>query len=188
MERQDFYQKFGHNRAFGQKGRGRIGIVIIMFLQQNMWLYCSRTNSMNIRESAGKGNMKVLVWLSYHFNHNKSFKQMTKQDILDYLNENAYQSISNDPSFLSLYQLACSVFVQHKGSWLVCNKSSPTYPLKYVFSIFNFQAYCLFIGSHSIPPKVSQFLCVLWILPIQTNLAQKLYGSFIHEVLSYGSA
>jgi hypothetical protein len=30
--------------------------------------------------------MKILVWLPNHFKNNKSFKQMTKQDILDYLN------------------------------------------------------------------------------------------------------
>ena len=54
---------------------------------------------MNIKESAKEGKMKVLVWLSNHLKNNKSFKQMTKQDILDYLNVYANQSISNDPSF-----------------------------------------------------------------------------------------
>jgi hypothetical protein len=54
---------------------------------------------MNIKESAKEGKMKVLVWLSNHLKNNKSFKQMTKQDSLDYLNVYANQSISNDPSF-----------------------------------------------------------------------------------------
>jgi hypothetical protein len=54
---------------------------------------------MNIKESAKEVKMKVLVWLSNHFKNNKSFRQMTKQEILDYLNVYANQSISNDPSF-----------------------------------------------------------------------------------------
>jgi hypothetical protein len=40
---------------------------------------------MNIKESTKEGKIKVLTWLSNYL-ANKSFHQMTKQDILSYLN------------------------------------------------------------------------------------------------------
>lgn len=39
----------------------------------------------NIKESTKGDKIKKLSWLSKHLNH-KSFRVMTKQDILDYLN------------------------------------------------------------------------------------------------------
>ena len=40
---------------------------------------------MNIKESTKEGKIKVLIWLSKYL-ANKTFHQVTKQDILDYLN------------------------------------------------------------------------------------------------------
>jgi hypothetical protein len=42
-------------------------------------------NEINIKDSTKEGKIKVLVWLS-NFHNDKSFKEMTKQDILSYLN------------------------------------------------------------------------------------------------------
>lgn len=51
----------------------------------------------NIKNSTKEGRIKVLVWLSkYHYNK-KYFKAMTKQDILEFLN-NLRKPISNDPT------------------------------------------------------------------------------------------
>lgn len=52
---------------------------------------------MNIKESTKEGKLKVLIWLSNYFQSNKSFSEMTKQDILDYLN-NLRKPISDDPT------------------------------------------------------------------------------------------
>ena len=41
---------------------------------------------LNIKNSTKESRIKMLVWLSNFHNDTKSFKQMTKQDILDYLN------------------------------------------------------------------------------------------------------
>jgi hypothetical protein len=48
----------------------------------------------NIKESTKEGKIKVLIWLSNYL-VNKSFGQMTKQDILSYLNslKKPYQKI-----------------------------------------------------------------------------------------------
>jgi hypothetical protein len=48
----------------------------------------------NIKESTKEGKIKVLIWLSNYL-ANKPFGQMTKQDILGYLNslKNLYQRI-----------------------------------------------------------------------------------------------
>ncbi len=51
---------------------------------------------LNIKDSTKEGKIKVLVWLS-NFHENKSFKEMTKQDILAYLN-NLRKSSTEDPS------------------------------------------------------------------------------------------
>jgi hypothetical protein len=40
---------------------------------------------LNIKNSTKEGKIKVLVWFS-NFHENKSFREMTKQDILAYLN------------------------------------------------------------------------------------------------------
>jgi hypothetical protein len=41
---------------------------------------------MNIKKSTKEGKIKVLVWLTNYFENKRSFREMTKQDILDYLN------------------------------------------------------------------------------------------------------
>lgn len=43
-------------------------------------------SEMNIKDSTREWKIKVLVWLSAYFGHQKSFKSMTKQDILSQLN------------------------------------------------------------------------------------------------------
>jgi hypothetical protein len=40
----------------------------------------------NIKNSTKESRIKVLVWLSNFFEDNTSFREMTKQDILNYLN------------------------------------------------------------------------------------------------------
>src|SRR5207253_5107646 len=40
----------------------------------------------NIKESTKEGKIKVLIWLSNYLANTKTFHQMTKQDILNYLN------------------------------------------------------------------------------------------------------
>jgi integrase len=51
----------------------------------------------NIKESTKEGKIKTLVWLSAHFNHSKSFYNMTKDDILSYLN-GLRKPLSIDPN------------------------------------------------------------------------------------------
>jgi hypothetical protein len=51
---------------------------------------------LNIKDSTKEGKIKVLVWLS-NFHDNKSFREMTKQDILAYLN-NLRKSSLEDPA------------------------------------------------------------------------------------------
>ena len=41
---------------------------------------------LNIKNSTKEGRIKVLVWLSNFYNDTKSFRDLTKQDILEYLN------------------------------------------------------------------------------------------------------
>ncbi|HET7389740.1 MAG TPA: hypothetical protein VFJ51_02870, partial [Nitrososphaeraceae archaeon] len=50
----------------------------------------------NIKESTKEGKIRVLIWLSNYL-ANKSFRQMTKQDILNYLN-NLKKPVSEDPT------------------------------------------------------------------------------------------
>lgn len=51
----------------------------------------------NIQNSTKESKIKILVWLSNHFHDKKSFKDMTKEDILDFLN-GLRKSTSEDPS------------------------------------------------------------------------------------------
>ena len=51
----------------------------------------------NIKNSTKEGRIKVLVWLSNFYRNKKSFKDMEKQDILDYLN-NLRKPITDDPT------------------------------------------------------------------------------------------
>lgn len=51
---------------------------------------------LNIKDSTKEGKIKILVWLS-NFHKDKTFKEMTKQDIIDYLN-NLRKSSSEDPT------------------------------------------------------------------------------------------
>jgi integrase len=52
---------------------------------------------MNIKESTKEGKIKVLTWLSNHFHNKKSFRDTTKQDILEYLN-GLRKPLSEDPT------------------------------------------------------------------------------------------
>jgi hypothetical protein len=52
---------------------------------------------MNIKESTKEGKIKVMIWLSNYFQNKKTFKQMTKQDVLDYLNS-LRKPNSDDPT------------------------------------------------------------------------------------------
>jgi integrase len=40
----------------------------------------------NIKDSTKEGKIKILVWLSNHFQNKKSYRNMIKEDILEYLN------------------------------------------------------------------------------------------------------
>jgi hypothetical protein len=52
---------------------------------------------MNNKESTKEGKIKVLIWLTNDFENKRSFREMTKQDILDYLN-NLRSPVSEDPT------------------------------------------------------------------------------------------
>jgi integrase len=68
---------------------------------QNTRIICNyiiaEQTEINIKDSTKEGKIKILVWLSNHFQDQKSFKDMTKEDILEYLN-NRRKSVSEDPS------------------------------------------------------------------------------------------
>ena len=49
----------------------------------------------NIHNSTKESKIKVLTWLSNHFQDEKSFRNMTKHDILDFLNK--LKTISRRP-------------------------------------------------------------------------------------------
>ncbi|MGA9940741.1 MAG: hypothetical protein WBP88_01965 [Nitrososphaeraceae archaeon] len=57
---------------------------------ENAMIICNyiltEQTEINIKNSTKEGKIKVLVWLSNHFNDRISFKGLTKLDILDYLN------------------------------------------------------------------------------------------------------
>ena len=40
----------------------------------------------NIKDSTKEGKIKILVWLSNHFQDKKTYRHMTKHDVLEYLN------------------------------------------------------------------------------------------------------
>jgi integrase len=58
--------------------------------QHNTSIICdyiiSEETELNIKNSTKETRLKVLVWLSNFYDDTKSFKEMSKQDILDYLN------------------------------------------------------------------------------------------------------
>jgi hypothetical protein len=58
--------------------------------QENAKLICeyiiAEETELNIKNSTKESRIKVLVWLSNFYHDTKSFKQMIKQDLLDYLN------------------------------------------------------------------------------------------------------
>jgi hypothetical protein len=70
-------------------------------IPENATIICeyiiAEQNQMNIKESTKEGKMKVLIWLSNYFQNTKSYKQMTKQDILEYLNS-MRRPVSEDPT------------------------------------------------------------------------------------------
>ena len=51
----------------------------------------------NIKDSTKESKIKILVWLFNHFQDQKSFKDLTKYDILDFLNTSR-KSMLDDPS------------------------------------------------------------------------------------------
>jgi hypothetical protein len=58
-------------------------------------------NEINIKESTKETKIKRIIHLSKFFANNKSFYDMTKEDILDYLN-NLRKSASIDPTHKSI--------------------------------------------------------------------------------------
>jgi len=50
------------------------------------YIYAEQTE-LNIKNSTKEGKIKILVWLSNHFQDQKFFRDMTKFDILDFLNK-----------------------------------------------------------------------------------------------------
>jgi CHAT domain-containing protein len=53
----------------------------------------------NIQNSTKESKIKVLTWLSNHFHDKKSFRNMAKHDILDFLNKLRKPAVE-DPGFL----------------------------------------------------------------------------------------
>ena len=46
----------------------------------------SEQTEINIKDSTKEGKIKILVWLSNHFQDKESYRNMTRNDILEYLN------------------------------------------------------------------------------------------------------
>jgi hypothetical protein len=55
----------------------------------------------NIQNSTKESKIKVLAWLSNHFQDEKLFRDMTKHDILDFLNK-LRKSVTEDPAINGL--------------------------------------------------------------------------------------
>ena len=66
-------------------------IKILLAIQGNISNRTKKITRINIRK---KGKIKALVYLSNHLQDTKSFKEMTKQDILDHLN--TFRKIQNN--------------------------------------------------------------------------------------------
>lgn len=79
------------DRIFYSQGQGVISICNYIVVQKN---------EQNIKESTVEGIIKKLVWLSSYL-ENKSFSEMTKEDILDYLNS-IKKSSELDPTHKSI--------------------------------------------------------------------------------------
>ena len=54
-------------------------------------------SQMNIKESTKEGKIKVLIWLTNNFRNKKSFREISKQDILDYP-DSLRKPVSDDPT------------------------------------------------------------------------------------------
>ena len=59
----------------------------------------SEQNELNIKNSTKEGKIKTLVWLSNFFDNKIIFRQLSNQDILQYLN-NGRKSIEDDKTHL----------------------------------------------------------------------------------------
>ena len=96
---------------------------------QNASLICyyilDEQTEINLKESTKEGKIKVLVWLS-NFHNGKNFSNMSKQDVLSYLN-NLRKPVTEDPSqrWIGSYNGRQAVFLKF-FKWLH-NKNEPDY-------------------------------------------------------------
>ena len=51
-----------------------------------MRLYYAEQTEINSKDSTKEGKIKIIVWLSNHFQDKKSYRNMIKHNILEYLN------------------------------------------------------------------------------------------------------
>lgn len=65
----------------------------------------------NIKNSTKEGKIKVLVWLSNYFDDKKSFREMTKEDILSYLN-NLRKPQGQDNGWINSYNNRQMIFLK----------------------------------------------------------------------------
>jgi integrase len=86
-----------NSKAYFRKALERVAKVI----PENVTVICdyiiAEQTQMNIKESTKEGKIKVLTWLSNYFQNTKLYRLMTKQDILEYLN-NLRRPVSEDPT------------------------------------------------------------------------------------------
>ena len=70
----------------------------------------------NIKETTKEGMIKCLVWLSAHFDHEKQYKDMTKADMLEYLNS-LRKPASEEPQNRSIGTYNHRVRIYSKFFW-----------------------------------------------------------------------
>jgi hypothetical protein len=87
---QSFSQNFLKNKLknLARKNPGNANVICDYIIVEQ--------TEFNIKDSTKKGKIKALVYLSGHLQDTKSFKKMTKQDILD--NLNTFRKVSNNNS------------------------------------------------------------------------------------------
>ena len=80
----------------------------------------------NIKDSTKEGKIKLLVWLSNYFGDNLTFRQMKKQDILNYLN-NLRKTTSEDPTQKWIGSYNGRQIILNKFFWWLYNTDEPDY-------------------------------------------------------------
>jgi hypothetical protein len=80
----------------------------------------------NIKNSTKEGKIKILVWLSNHFHDKKSYRNMIKQDILEYLNT-LRKSTIEDPTQKWIGSYNGRQMILNKFFRWLCNPDQPNH-------------------------------------------------------------